>query len=166
MVSVIYRLSDMLHTHARGCCHGCLPLQDCAPCAGALEAWPARTTWRSLRWWAARHGLRSVPVELGAGAAWREAVLTLRELVERHLAPSACGAPGVETAYLAQHALLDQARAPPAGRRGSVLVSACVHFNVRRSMKAMVSRPTPSVRCIVCMRARHAGQQSAVVCRT
>ena len=45
------------------------------------------------------------------GDAWREAVMTLRELVEAHLAPSARGEPGAETAYLAQHALLDQARA-------------------------------------------------------
>lgn len=79
--------------------------------AGALEDWPARAKWRSLGWWAARHGARSVPVELGAGGAWREAVMTLRELVEGHLAPSARGEPGAEVAYLAQHALLDQVRA-------------------------------------------------------
>ena len=76
--------------------------------AGALEAWPARTKWRSLRWWAQRHGLRSVPVELGSGPSWREAVMTLRELVHGHLAPSVRGDPACETAYLAQHSLLDQ----------------------------------------------------------
>ena len=81
--------------------------------AGALEDWPARTKWRSLAWWAGRHGARSVPVELGAGGAWREAVVTLRELVAAHLAPSARGEPGAGVAYLAQHALLDQVRAAP-----------------------------------------------------
>ena len=86
--------------------------------AGALEDWPARTKWRSLAWWVAQHGARSVPVELGAGCAWREAVMTLGELVEGYLVPSARGEPEAEIAYLAQHALLDQVRAARGSRGG------------------------------------------------
>lgn len=92
--------------------------------AGELEGWPARRKWRSLGWWAARHGARSVPVELGAGGAWREAVMPLRELVDRHLAPSARGEPGAGVAYLAQHALLDQVRAARVYPEPFVLCSA------------------------------------------
>jgi hypothetical protein len=113
-------------------------------CAGALEAWPARTTWRSLRWWARRHGLRSVPVELGSGRAWREAVLTLRELVEGHLAPSARGAPGVETAYLAQHALLDQACFPRQAGDG-VGASVCMCPPEYQKKHACNGQPTRSI---------------------
>jgi len=91
-----------------------------------------------------RHGLRSVPVELGSGRAWREAVLTLRELVEGHLAPSARGAPGVETAYLAQHALLDQACFPRQAGDG-VGASVCMCPPEYQKKHACNGQPTRSI---------------------
>ena len=142
----------------------------CPGRAGALEGWPARGKWRSLDWWAAAHGARCVPVELGAGGAWREAVLTLAELVDRHLAPSARGEPGAGVAYLAQHALLDQVRAawtypnpnlnlkptqrPPCGELGAEVAYLAQHALLDQ-VRAARGCPKPCIHALAPVASKH-----------
>ena len=102
-------------------------MQACS--AGAIEHWPALTTWRDTAWWLRRAGHRTVPLEIGASGstACREAAMLLAVFFERFLQPSLqqdavhgeLAAPGctggctaepdaAQVAYLAQPRLFNQ----------------------------------------------------------
>lgn len=75
---------------------------------GVLEGWPALRLWPDPAHLLRLAGDRTVPVEVGEhymAAGWAQRLTTLRTFLLDHLLSPQPGSP---TAYLAQHALLDQ----------------------------------------------------------
>ena len=69
---------------------------------GVTDSWRAPVLWADLGWWAATHGHRHIPLEVGAfnSPDWHEEVTSVADFCTRLAA-------GKEVVYCAQHTLFD-----------------------------------------------------------
>lgn len=78
---------------------------------GGVAHWPATEKWPDMTYLRSMCGCRNVPVEVGDSyldAKWSQKIMTVDELIDRHIRPRAGRGRARAVGYLAQYPLFDQ----------------------------------------------------------